>query len=95
MPSRTTKGTALAGAAALVSLGVQQALAGGEVYLGAGLVIVGVLVAIGYQVAEETDHVRPYDRLIEDIGEDTLRELGQLTGEELRRLKERASDDGP
>lgn len=75
-------------AASLVTIGVQQALSAGAYYEGAAVAAVGLLVFIGYQVAEEKDHGKEFNDFIEDIGEDNLRALGEFTGDQLRELRE-------
>lgn len=80
------KGAALTVAAGLITWGVQQA-ATSDPLAGGIVAVIGLLVMVGYQVVEETDHEQPYNDFVEQIGEDTLRELGQLSAEEIRQLR--------
>lgn len=76
----------------LVTAGIQQALTSSEPLVGGVTAVVGIAIALGYQYLEDDDHRRVYDDVVASIGEENLRELSNLTAEEIRKLKAQASD---
>lgn len=86
---RETKAVALTIAAGLITWGVQNG-AGGDLLAGGIAVIIGLLIMVGYQYAEDTDHEKVYNDIVQAIGEDNLRELSEMSADELRKLKRQA-----
>lgn len=87
MARRTTKAVALTVAAGLITWGVQTATTS-DIYAGGIAAVIGLVVMVGYQFAEESDHAQVYNDVVESIGEDNLRALSEASGDELRELLE-------
>jgi len=77
-----TKAVGLAAGAGLVGWGVQLSTTGSLV-TGVIAAIFGLAVMVGYQFAESNDHTQVYNDVVDAIGEDTLRRLAEMTGDEL------------
>lgn len=92
MKRQATKTVTLGVATTVFGFGANQLIAGetttGLVALGAGIILLA-----GYQLAEETDHARAYDDVVDAIGADTLTRLSELGADELDRRLNRAGDD--
>lgn len=78
----------------LITWGLQQALTAAQPYVGGAAVVIGLVVAIGYQYVEDSDHKQVYTDLVTAIGEDNLKELSQLSAEEIRKLRQEVTDEG-
>lgn len=96
--SRTaTKSITITVAAGVLTFAVQQ-LTTGDFTTGLVGVAVGLLLFLGYQLAEEHDHAEAYNEIVNVVGQDTLEELSRLGARELDDLvsdyRGENSDDG-
>lgn len=88
MARTPTKGGAMGLAMILITAGVQQVTTSADPIVGIALVVVGGIVAVGYQFAEDHDHTDVYNDVVDAIGEDNFRELAEFSADEFRRLRE-------
>lgn len=90
MAKQSSKAVALSVAASLMGFGAQQ-LTAGEQTTGIAALVAGLVVFVGYQYAEDNDHGKAYDDIIEAVGgEETLKKIAETSGEELDELLEEA-----
>lgn len=75
-------------AAGVLTFGVQQ-LTAGETYTGGVGILVGLGIFTGYQYAEELDHNKQYDDLVEMVGQDTFQRLSEMGAEQLEDMMDR------
>lgn len=87
MAKTRTKGAAIVVAMGLISWGLQQFTVGARL-TGGVAVLIGVAIGGGYQFLEDGDHRRAYNEVVDAIGEENLREIADMTADELRQLKE-------
>lgn len=89
MAKTGTKTVALGTATSLLTWGIQQLTQGHTTTGGLGITL-GFALLAGYQISEEAAHREAYNTVVDAIGEDTLRKLAELGGDE---LDERLSRD--
>lgn len=85
MARPASKSVAITVAAGVLTFGVQQ-LTAGETIGGGLAIVIGLGVFFGYQIAEDKDHAKAYDDVIDAVGEDTIKRLSELGADELEAI---------
>lgn len=84
---KAAKGATLTAGAALVTYGVEMALAG-QTVVGAVGGVFGLVLFVVYVAADEIDQQARVDEIVNTIGEDTLRELSNAAATRIREALE-------
>lgn len=91
MARTSTKSAAMLVAMGMVSFGLQQFQAG-NVFVAGIAVLMGIVIGGGYQLIEDTDHKRVYNDIVDAIGEENFREIADMSGDEIRRLRKQVQN---
>ena len=82
MARTESKAVSISVAAGVLTFGVQQ-LTAGDVTTGALGIVIGLVLFVGYQYAEESDHAQAYNDVVDSIGEDTFERLAEMSADEI------------
>lgn len=90
--SGEAQAVALTIAAGVMTFGTQQFTVG-EPLTGGVAIAIGLVVFYGYQLAEQYNHDDVYSRLVEEVGEDTLKSLAEVSSDRIEEIIDEYESD--